>query len=109
MIRRATANSGSEWILIPQVEHARLAAELAAGWSDLAGGVGLGPHRDILVEAVRRHDDGWRTWDEQLAVDPQTGIPRDFTERTAEESHRIWKASIESGRGLGTFGSLGYF
>ncbi len=108
MIRRESTNSSSDWILIPQVEHAQLAAELADHWSDLAGGVGLGRQRRTLVEAIRRHDDGWRTWDERPAIDPESGIPLDFTERTAQESHQNLEGFDRVRQRLGALGYLGH-
>ena len=54
MIRR---DAGDDWLLISQVEHARIAAEIASAWgNDRFAAV---PMHDLLVHAVRHHDDAW--------------------------------------------------
>ncbi|MBI84732.1 MAG: hypothetical protein CMJ81_16180 [Planctomycetaceae bacterium] len=101
MIRRELRPKGgsSQWLLVPQVEHASLAWALARAW-------GLLPFvestsRNTLVQTIRRHDDGWADWDQQPQVDPQTGKPRAFTEMPLQAAHDIWTRSIDSCRDLG--------
>jgi hypothetical protein len=102
MIRRsdrtADLTTGEErWILISQVEHARLAGRLAEAWETF----GSYEPRDELVEAVRRHDDGWSAWEVAPKVDAQTGRPLDFTETPLTDSLAIWRDSIRSGAEVG--------
>ncbi|MFG0334180.1 MAG: DUF3891 family protein [Maioricimonas sp. JB049] len=89
MIRRTSENS---WLLIPQTEHARIAAELARAW----GNSRFAPLSlaDWLVPAIRHHDDGWTDWDNSPQTDPESGTPRDFTEMPIAESTAIWHRSI---------------
>ena len=101
MIRRELRPKGgsSQWLLIPQVEHASLACALARAW-------GLLPFvesasQDILIQTIRRHDDGWTDWDQQPQVDPRIGKPRTFTEMPLQAAHDIWTRSIDSCRDLG--------
>jgi hypothetical protein len=84
MIRR---EDGADWLLIPQIEHAHVAAEIAAAW-----GRALSPD---VVAAVRHHDDGWREWDASPRIDPETGIPRSFLEMPMSVATEIWSRSIE--------------
>jgi hypothetical protein len=91
MIRR---DDGRDWLLISQVDHARLAGEIAAVWGSAA--VPSLPVPELLVPAVRDHDEGWRDWERRPQVDPDTGRPRDFTEMPMAVSTAIWGRSIEA-------------
>lgn len=89
MIRRETADG---WLLISQVDHARLAGDLAAAWgNDRVPGL---PLAEWLVPAVRDHDEGWRTWEAAPTVTGD-GRPRQFTEMPAAEATAIWTTSID--------------
>jgi hypothetical protein len=90
MIVRETNNS---WLLISQVEHARIAAEVAASWR-LPEPLGLFRHEFLF--AVEHHDDGWREWEQAPTIDDD-GEPRDFMEMAMPVAAGIWTASIEVG------------
>ena len=90
MIRRKDDN---HWLLIPQVEHARVAGELAAAWGN--EDVEPLPYGDTLLFAVRHHDDGWHEWGLTSPIHPETGYPRDFLEMRMEDSTRLWQKSID--------------
>lgn len=95
MIRREVSNgtdSPGSWLLISQIDHAHLAFRLAHAW-------GATPftrlvERDQLLWAIDHHDDGWRDWERQPEVDPDSGRPRSFTEMEASDSLAIWSGSI---------------
>lgn len=89
MIRR---DDPPDWLLIRQIDHARVAGEIAAVWE--IGEADLRPLGDQLFLAVRRHDDGWQTWEAAPEIDPDTGVPRSFTEMPMAVSTAIWTASI---------------
>lgn len=101
MIRRTAADSfnAGQWILISQVEHARLSGMLAAAW----GRPPFAPlePRDEVVAAVRHHDDGWSAWEVAPKVDPQSGSPLDFTEMPLADSLAIWRDSIAAAETIG--------
>lgn len=98
MIRRDVSPPPA-WILISQIEHARLAARLAEHWG--AGEYApLWPRRELLW-AIEHHDDGWRQWERTPGVDPSNGRPRSFTEMEPADSAAIWSASIETAREAG--------
>src|ERR1700685_1108206 len=89
MIRR---DDRGDWLIIEQVEHARLVGELANAWGNervapLAAYPGL-------VWGIEHHDDGWSAWDAAPAVHPETGIPRSFLEMRMCDSTAIWTRSI---------------
>jgi len=90
MIRR---DAGDDWLLISQVEHARIAAEMAEAWLD--GQCLPLPSRDLLMHAIRHHDDGWAEWERSPTINPGTGAPRDFLEMPIAEAAVIWTRSID--------------
>jgi len=101
MIRRDwTSPAGTaHWLLISQVEHARLSGELCRSW--LAVQALPIDIREELVAAVFRHDDGWAEWERAPEVDAKTGRPREFTEMPLPESLAIWSRSIDQSMALG--------
>jgi hypothetical protein len=100
MIRRhgsIAEGTAGQWILISQIDHARLAGQLAEHW----GADGYAPlllPRNELLWTVYHHDDGWHAWEQAPDVDPKSGKPRTFTEMELGDSLVIWTASIETAR-----------
>jgi hypothetical protein len=95
MIRRELAahdGAPAAWVLIPQIDHAHLAGQLAEHWG--AGGFAAIAPRDELLWAIYHHDDGWREWDREPGVNTATGVPRQFTEMEPAETREIWTKSI---------------
>ena len=86
-------------VLLSQVEHARIAGEIAAAWG--------GPHvepivpRAEIVDAVFHHDDGWSEWERHPDVDPITGNPYAFTDMPGNVKFAIWRKSIAAALALG--------
>jgi hypothetical protein len=88
MIRRDANNA---WVLISQVDHAHLAADLASAWGN--DEVAPLPLTEWLLPAIRDHDAGWRAWEEAPTI-TDDGLPRQFMEMSAEDSEAIWTESI---------------
>lgn len=104
MIRREspTADSTPHWLLISQVEHARVSGELAAHClSHLDAEV-----RDELQSAIKHHDDGWAAWDARMPLDTEHRRPWGFHELPLELSLPIWTASIDAARFIGPLAGL---
>ncbi len=101
MIRRTvrTAAKPEQWILISQVEHARLAGKLAESWG--RQGVAALEPRSELLNAIFHHDDGWADWERSPGLDSKTGRPLQFTEMPLVESLAIWEDSIISASHFG--------
>jgi len=101
MIRRdaMTGPGDARWILISQVEHARVSGELARHWG-AARFAALEPYATVLSTVIR-HDDGWAEWDCMSAVDPRTEPPQSFMEMSVLNADRIWSQSIDRSRDLG--------
>ena len=95
MIRR---DDGSDWLLISQVRHARLAAEIAAVWGN--DSVSKLPNQRPLLRAIAMHDEGWDQWERHVEVHPETGEPRNFTEMRMQASTKIWEDSIQCCLGI---------
>ena len=96
MIRRAIRDeTGADcWMLISQVEHARLSGALAERW-DPAPLERLNCREELLA-AIYHHDDGWADWERSAGIDPESGRPLNFTEMPLVESLAIWRDSIAS-------------
>ena len=93
MIRRdAQAADGSpRWILIPQIDHARLAGDLADAWHF---GRAVEPIAADIRHAARHHDDGWADWDLAPGVDA-SGVPVNFDAMRLADALSIWQRGIE--------------
>lgn len=100
MIRRnlPLTEEPEKWLLISQVEHARVSAELAAQWrvgsSPISDTSIPEPVRTELLAAILHHDDGWAHWEADPAIDPSTGRPYSFMELPREQSLPLWHDSI---------------
>lgn len=96
MIRRNTTDPRGtlSWILISQVAHARLAAELAQAWSRPL--VELADVNRELLDTIEHHDDGWSVWELSPRVDQPTGRPLQFTEMPLDQALEIWQRSIDA-------------
>lgn len=107
MIRRnvTTENGQAGWLLISQVEHARLSGELAEHWgnrpSDAQSSFLPLIAREELLPAIYHHDDGWQQWEESPEIDPQTGRPLAFTEMPLGVALGIWRTSISRAKEIG--------
>jgi hypothetical protein len=110
MIRRnlPLGDAPREWLLISQIEHARISQVLAEHWgSDDVPPVVCSPsERDPVLLQVRRevlagigrHDDGWANWEAAQAIDLAHGRPYDFMELPQADALGIWDASISTAR-----------
>lgn len=103
MIRREIELPGrpTQWLLISQVEHARLSGVLAEHClSHLPDAV-----RAELTQAIIHHDDGWTKWEANPQLD-ENGRPLSFRELELEDSLHIWTASIEAAERIGPLAAL---
>jgi hypothetical protein len=100
MIRR---RNESGLLLIRQVEHARLSAELAAAVGNDRFATVL--PRDQVLQAVELHDAGWPLHDDAPTVTPR-GEPTDAFEMPLETALRIWSASTEIARDADAYAGL---
>ena len=114
IVRASPLGSGpnaSEWLLIPQQEHARLSHTLASAWGNDRvpplicprdePGHPLAAVRDEFLQAMLHHDDGWAEWWQAPGVDPETARPYAFTDMPPADAQRLWSASIDHCRAIG--------
>lgn len=81
------------WLLIRQIEHARLAGELVQRWNTVPQWLTLEPIRAAFIWSAFHHDDGWQAWDAQPSFD-ESNRPVNFTEMDREDSRPMWAESI---------------
>lgn len=108
MIRRelTSPDAGPTWLIVSQVEHARLSATLARGCrlslpNDARHAPVVAELRQEMLDAIERHDDGWAEWEAKPTLDAQHGRPLSFQEVPAGEAIEVWSRSIESAAGSG--------
>jgi hypothetical protein len=98
MIRRDArlADGSAAWVLISQIEHARVSAQLAAHCVGrfAAGDVSADIRQEVLA-AIEHHDDGWAEWERSPRIDDHWR-PVSFMELDAAEAIAIWTGSIDS-------------
>jgi len=97
MIRREiTSPDGTKaWLLVSQVEHARVSGELTRHWHE--------EFTPDVIEAIAHHDDGWATWEAEPKLNPETGAPFSFLEMPLPVALAIWDHSIAA---VARFGPL---
>ena len=100
MIRREIqfADGVPQWLLISQVEHARLSGGLAEKCLARFGGAdtALDGVRHELLQAIVHHDDGWTEWEAAPRLDPEQGRPLSFLELPLAEALAVWSGSIDA-------------
>ena len=79
------------FLLIPQPDHARLAAEIISAW--MPGGLPESARRDQILLATREHDNGWMEEDAETIVDA-AGDPVDFVGAGREVKERVWPRGV---------------
>ncbi|MEM6330554.1 MAG: DUF3891 family protein [Planctomycetota bacterium] len=102
MIRRHVplGDNADAWLLISQIEHARLSQQLAAAWKTLLPTASGATRREFLA-AVLHHDNGWDDWQTSPRIDPEHGRPYGFTEMPPDLGQAIWSKSIDACRAIG--------
>jgi hypothetical protein len=105
MIRRDIdlGDGEARWLLVSQVEHARLGAVLAERCLDRFGPATaeIDSVRSELLQAIARHDDGWADWETRPGLDPELRRPLSFRELSLDETLANWDGSIRSAAEVG--------
>lgn len=78
-------------LFITQPDHAELAAAIMRAWR--GDGFDEHPRRDVILRAVREHDNGWIEEDATTLVD-ERGTPLDFVSVPDAVKHRIWPRAV---------------
>jgi hypothetical protein len=100
MIRREiTSPDGTKlWLLISQVEHARISGELTQNWQE--------EFSPDVIEAIAHHDDGWAAWEAEPKLNPEIGAPFSFLEMPVPAALVIWDHSIAAAAKFGPLASF---
>ncbi|MGI9456913.1 MAG: DUF3891 family protein [Aeoliella sp.] len=100
MIRREVplTDEPANWLLISQVEHARISGELAAAWRAAPSPPAV---RNELLAASTHHDDGWAAAEAHPPLDPAQGRPYSFLDLPRDDSLVLWRDSILIARRIG--------
>lgn len=80
-----------EMQFITQPDHARLAARVMESCIPLR----QEPRREVILLAIRSHDDGWQEEDEAPPIDARSGEVLDFIHAPLAVRHRVWPRSVE--------------
>lgn len=95
---------GRQLWLVKQVDHSRLAGDIAAEWG---GGSFEAPAPfDSACLAAARHDEGWRPWDDRPAFNEQEGRPLHFLEIAMADHIPLYKAGVEAVTKLDMYAGL---
>jgi hypothetical protein len=81
------------WLLISQIEHARISGALTRAWSE--------PFSQEVIDGIAHHDDGWARWEAAPEIDAMHGRPLSFLELDVADAIKIWSQSIDSARKFG--------
>ncbi len=109
MIRREIQFPGEEpqWLLVSQLEHARLSGVLAAAaighfpsQASKESSEATSHARAEVVRAIERHDDGWASWEAWPKLDAE-GKPPSFTEMPQADAIDIWTGCADEAERLG--------
>jgi hypothetical protein len=80
--------------LVDQVEHGRIAGELARHWGNTSFSAPT-PH-NAVCNAATLHDEGWRAWDERVLFNELERRPQHFLEIDPAEHVRLYRHGVES-------------
>ena len=98
------AEDRGELLLVTQPDHARFAAQLLALWRRRE--LRQHPRRELLIAAVREHDNGWRETDAAPRIDRSTGHPYDFRKLPAGPRRELWRRGVERFSGTTPYTAL---
>jgi hypothetical protein len=103
MIRREVQlpDGSAGWILVSQIEHARISAQLAEHCVGRFSSPELAAVRDEVLAAILHHDDGWADWERAPEIDLKFGRPRSFMELRVSDAIDVWSMSIASAEDQG--------
>ncbi|SDY46802.1 Protein of unknown function [Geodermatophilus africanus] len=90
--------------LVRQVEHGRVAGELAAAWGN--EDFELGGARAAVVTAAARHDEGWRFEDARVLYAEAARRPLHFLEIGTADHVRLYRRGVEKVAALDVYAGL---
>jgi hypothetical protein len=91
-------------VVIRQIDHADLAGQFASHWGNEEFDR-LEPS-SAMVQSIYHHDDGWKSFDDNPPLSPETRRPLDFYKLPTAYSLRIHEDTIERTKNLETYARL---
>ena len=98
------SREGGALRLVRQVEHGRVAGELAAAWGNDV--FELGGPRSAVVTAAARHDEGWRAEDARVLYAEAARRPLHFLEIDTADHVRLYRRGVETVAALDGYAGL---
>ena len=86
--------------LVMQVDHAVVSGRLAEAWADV-----IEP-REAVITAARLHDIGWRHWEAEARLNPDTGRPANFLDVVIDEHLRLYRLGIDEVAALDPYAGM---
>lgn len=83
---------GEHLVLITQPDHAALAERMITQWR--RDGFPSARRRDIILFAIRHHDDGWLAVDSAPMVDASNREPLDYVHASEQVRRGIWPRGV---------------
>jgi hypothetical protein len=90
--------------LVTQVEHGRIAGDLAANWGNAL--FEAPAPRESVVFAARHHDEGWRAWDARGLLNEVERRPLHFLDIDPDEHVRLYREGVERVRLANAYAGL---
>jgi hypothetical protein len=95
---------GDRLVIIPQINHADLSGQFATHWGNIKFDR-LEPSA-AMVQSIYHHDDGWKSFDENPPLSPDSKKPLDFYKLPTAYSLKIHEETVERTKGLDLYARL---
>lgn len=85
--------SGGELVVVRQTDHMAQVARIAERWGNAR--FPAPEHREETIRAAGLHDNGWREWEDQPTLLPETGRPRNLGEIERPVHAAFYRAGVD--------------
>ncbi|HXT35072.1 MAG TPA: DUF3891 family protein [Chloroflexota bacterium] len=85
---------GGELVIARQTDHMAQVARMAERWGNAR--FPAPEHREETIRAAGLHDSGWRLWEDDPTLLPETGRPRNFTEIERPVHAAFYREGVDS-------------
>jgi len=91
-------------IVVRQTDHMAQVARIAEAWGNAR--YPAPEHREETIRAAALHDNGWRDWEEQPTLVPETGRPRNLGEVQTPVHAAFYAAGVERAAAIDPYAGL---
>jgi hypothetical protein len=85
---------GEDLVIVRQTDHMAQVARIAERWGN--DRFPAPEHREETIRAAALHDNGWRIWEDQPTLVPETGRPRNLLEVEPAAHAAFYRAGVEA-------------